>query len=272
MPDDAGDVYATRINAYRRELSELRTSPPRTDAIAECRVDTAHGPVIVTAAGGRLRSVKVAASMMRLSGADLSPPVMDAANSALADTRVELSDGGLAPDLSVLGGSLAEVLAESELAMHRLQGALAEAVAKVGATTGLGGDPSATGTADLLHGVLDLLGPMPGPDQMEDGEHQRIGTDDAGRALAEVDGIGQIVRLELTPEAGRSTSAELGESIVEAVNRAVDDYAAAADAASHGLIPEDLGVRAAELQEASLRQMAALTGALTGMMARIREP
>lgn len=275
MPDDAGDSYTERVDAYRQELAGLRAGPPRTDAVAQGRADSAQGSVVVVAARGRLQSVEIAAQLLRMPGAELSPLVTEAANTALAETRPTSSDVEPAPDVARLTDSVAAVLAESELAMHRLQGALAEAVAKVGPATGLGGDLPAHGPAALLHGVLDVLrsasATTPGPDQVEEGERQWTGSDDAGQVLAEVDVTGQIVRLELVPRAGRLTAAELGASIVEAVNRALDEIEPA-DAPQHGPSWEDLGGRAAELQEASIRQMAALTGALTGMMARVREP
>ncbi|MCG5470703.1 hypothetical protein LADH09A_004674 [Micromonospora sp. LAH09] len=275
MSDGAGDSYTARVSAYRQELAGMRAGPPRTDAVAQGRADGAHGSVAVVAARGRLQSVEVAAPLLRMSGAELSPLVTQASNTALAETRALSSDVEQAPDIARLTDGVVAVLAESELAMHRLQGALAEAVAKVGPATGLGGELPAQGPAELLHGVLDVLrsasATTPGPDQVEEGERRWTGSDDAGQVLAEVDVTGQVVRLELVPRAGRFTSVELGESIVEAVNRALDEIEPA-DAPQHGPSWEDLGGRAAELQEASIRQMAALTGALTGMMARVREP
>ncbi|MFU8853165.1 YbaB/EbfC family nucleoid-associated protein [Micromonospora sp. SL1-18] len=277
MPDDAGDDYAARISAYRRELAEMRIDRSGSEAGAESRGDAAEGQVNVVAAAGRLRSVELAGRLMRLPGEDLGPLIVEAANTALAGARSDLVNPEPAPDLSGLTDSFAAALAESELALHRVQGALNEAIAKVGPRTGLGGDLPETEASDLLYGVMDTLrsvrGVPPDQDQPDAAERRGVGSDGAGHISVEVDGTGQIVRLAL-PRAGRLTSDQLGELIVEAVNRALDEVepAPAVDAVPPGLAGEDLGRRVAELQEASVRQMTALTGALTGIMARIREP
>lgn len=274
MPDDADD-FGARVSAYRRELAELRVDRSRPETAAESRGNAADGQVSVVAAAGRLRSVELAAQLMRLSGEDLGPLIVEAANAALAGARPDLVSADPAPDLSGLTDSLATALAESELALHRVQGALNEAIAKVGPRTGLGGDLPAHEASDLLYGVMAALrsahGVPPDPDQPDEPERRGIGSDDAGHVSAEVDGTGRLVRLVLEPRAGRLTSVELGELIVASVNRALDEMEPAppADGAP---VAGDLGRRVAELQDASVRQMSALTGALTGIMARIREP
>lgn len=271
MPDDGDVDIARRVGAYRRQLAELQVDRFRPETAAEGHGDAAEGQLRVVAAAGRLRSVELAAQLMRLSGDDLAPVVVEAANTALAASRADPVSTEPTPELSGLADSLAAAVAESELAWRRLQGALNEAIAKVGPRTGLGGDVPTQETSDLLGGVMEVLRSARGSDAGEPDEPERrgVGSDDAGHVSAEVDAAGRVVRLEL--RAGRFTSWQLGELIVEAVNRALDEVEAA-DAVPPGPVGEDLSRRVAELQDASARQMAALTGALTGIMARIREP
>ncbi|MEE3922040.1 hypothetical protein V2I01_38545 [Micromonospora sp. BRA006-A] len=82
-------------------------------------------------------------------------------NDALTASRGSLASSEPVADLSALTRSLGAVLAESEAAMRRLHGAIADAVAKAGPATGLGGDVPANGPADLLHQVMDVLGRRP---------------------------------------------------------------------------------------------------------------
>ncbi|WP_433289000.1 hypothetical protein [Micromonospora sp. CA-244673] len=273
MPDDGDVDFVRRVGAYRRQLAELQADRSRPEAAAEGHGDAADGQVKVVAAAGRLRSVGLAAQLMRLSGDDLAPVVVEAANNALAAARADPVGVEPAPELSGLADGLAAAVAQSELAWRRLQEALNEAITKAGPRTGLGGDVPTQETSDLLGGVMEVLRSARGvpSDAGEPHEPVRrgVGSDDAGHVSAEVDGAGRVVRLEL--RAGRLTSWQLGELVVEAVNRALDEVGTA-DAVPPGPVGEDLSRRVAELQDASARQMAALTGALTGIMARIREP
>ncbi|NES27833.1 hypothetical protein GCE86_10315 [Micromonospora terminaliae] len=273
MPDDGDVDIAGRVGAYRRQLAEQRVDRLRPEAAAEGHGDAADGQVRVVASAGRLRSVELAAQLMRLSGADLAPVVAEAANNALTAARADSVSTEPMPELSGLADSLAAAVAESDLAWRRLQGALDEAIAKVGPRTGLGGDVPIQETSDLLGGVMEVLRSARGvpsdAGESQEPERRGVGSDDAGHVSADVDAAGRVVRLEL--RAGRLASWQLGELVVEAVNRALDEVETA-DAVPVGPVGEDLARRVAELQDASARQMAALTGALTGIMARIREP
>ncbi|MEE3922039.1 hypothetical protein V2I01_38540 [Micromonospora sp. BRA006-A] len=86
---------------------------------------------------------------------------------------------------------------------------------------------------------------------------------------AEVDGSARLTRLEVTRPPRRLSSAELGESVVVAVNRALEQIPRRR---RRRLGSAALDARLRDLQEAGVRQMSALTGALTGVMQTIREP
>ncbi|WFF05156.1 hypothetical protein O7622_19055 [Micromonospora sp. WMMD1076] len=270
--DAAAGDYALRISGYREELAALRVGGhPVGGVTAEARGRAADGQVEVTAEDGRLRSVELAAPLMRLSEDELGPLVEQAVNDALTASRGSLASSEPVADLSALTGSLGAVLAESEAAMRRLHGAIAEAVATAGPATGLGGDVPANGPADLLHQVMEVLGTTTGGTPPDDGGDERwSGCDDAGTVRAEVDGSARLTRLEVTRPPRRLSSADLGESVVVAVNRALEQVPPAA--APQGLGSAALDARLRELQEASVRQMSALTGALTGVMQTIRDP
>ncbi|MDX5459115.1 hypothetical protein [Micromonospora tulbaghiae] len=270
--DAAADDYALRVSGYREELAALRAGGhPAGGVTAEAHGRAAEGQVEVTAEDGRLRSVELAAPLMRLSEDELGRLVEQAVNDALAASRGSLASSEPVADLSALTGSLGAVLAESEAAMRRLHGAIADAVATAGPATGLGGDVSANGPADLLHQVMDVLGTATGGTPADDGGDERwSGSDGAGTVRAEVDGSARLTRLEVTRPPRRLSSAELGESMVVAVNRALEQIPPGA--APQGLGSAALDARLRELQEASVRQMSALTGALTGVMQTIREP
>ncbi|KAB1908417.1 hypothetical protein F8279_07190 [Micromonospora sp. AMSO1212t] len=270
--DAAADDYAARVSGYREELAALRAGGhPAGGVTAEAHGRAADGQVEVTAEDGQLRSVELAAPLMRLSEDELGRLVEQAVNDALTASRGSLASSEPAPDLPALAGSLGAVLAESESAMRRLHGTIAEAVAKAGPATGLGGDLPANGPGDLLHQVLDVLGAATGGTPPDGGGDERwSGSDDAGTVRAEVDGAARLTRLEVTRPPRRLSSAELGESVVVAVNRALEQIPQAA--APQGVGSAALDVRLRELQEASVRQMSALTGALTGVMQTIREP
>ncbi|WP_435152989.1 hypothetical protein [Micromonospora aurantiaca (nom. illeg.)] len=280
--DAAADDYALRVSGYREELAALRVGAHPAGGLtadghtaggvtAEAHGRAADGQVEVTAEDGRLRAVELAAPLMRLSEDELGPLVEQAVNDALTASRGSLASSEPVPDLSALTGSLGAVLAESEAAMRRLHGAIADAVATAGPVTGLGGDVPANGPADLLHQVMDVLGTATGGTPPDDGGDERwTGSDDAGTVRAEVDGSARLTRLEVTRPPRRLSSAELGESVVVAVNRALEHIPPAA--APQGLGSAALDARLRELQEASVRQMSALTGALTGVMQTIREP
>ncbi|MDW3846346.1 hypothetical protein NMK34_06965 [Micromonospora sp. BRA006-A] len=280
--DAAPDDYALRVSGYREELAALRAGvhPARGvtadghtagGVTAEALGRSADGQVEVTAEDGRLRSVELAAPLMRLSEDELGPLVEQAVNDALTASRGSLASSEPVADLSALTRSLGAVLAESEAAMRRLHGAIADAVAKAGPATGLGGDVPANGPADLLHQVMDVLGTATGGTPADDGGDGRwSGSDDAGTVRAEVDGSARLTRLEVTRPPRRLSSAELGESVVVAVNRALEQIPPAA--APQGLGSAALDARLRDLQEAGVRQMSALTGALTGVMQTIREP
>ncbi|WP_018784414.1 hypothetical protein [Micromonospora sp. CNB394] len=273
MTQDAavGD-YALRVSGYREELAALRAGGhPAGGVTAEARGRAADGQVEVTAEDGRLRAVDLAAPLMRLSEGELGGLVEQAVNDALTASRGSLASSEPVADLSALTGSLGAVLAESEAAMRRLHGAIAEAVATAGPATGLGGDLPATGPAGLLNQVMNVLGTATGGTPPDDGGNERWnGSDDAGGVRAEVDGSARLTRLEFTRPPRRLSSAELGESVVVAVNRALEQIPPAV--APQGLGSAVLDARLRELQEASVRQMSALTGALTGVMRTIREP
>lgn len=269
----AADDYALRVSGYREELAALRAGGhPAGGVTAEAHGRAADGQVEVTAEDGRLRSVELAAPLMRLSEDELGPLVEHAVNDALTASRGSLASSEPVADLSALTGSLGAVLAESEAAMRRLHGAIADAVATAGPATGLGGDVPANGPADLLHQVMDVLGTATGGTPPDDGggDERWSGSDDAGTVRAEVDGSARLTRLEVTRPPRRLSSAELGESVVVAVNRALEQIPPAAP--PQGLGSAALDARLRELQEASVRQMSALTGALTGVMQTIREP
>ncbi|MBB5113929.1 hypothetical protein AB0K27_22100 [Micromonospora echinospora] len=270
--DAAADDYALRVSGYREELAALRAGGrPAGGVTAEAHGRAADGQVEVTAEDGRLRAVELAAPLMRLSEDELGGLVEQAVNDALTASRGSLASSEPVADLSALTGSLGAVLAESEAAMRRLHGAIADAVATAGPATGLGGDVPANGPADLLHQVMDVLGTATGgtpPD--DDGDERWSGSDDAGTVRAEVDGSARLTRLEVIRRPRRLSSAELGESVVVAVNRALEEIPPVA--APQGLGSAALDARLRELQEASVRQMSALTGALTGVMQTIREP
>ncbi|MFD6260473.1 hypothetical protein ACGF5H_21250 [Micromonospora chalcea] len=270
--DAAADDYALRVSGYREELAALRAGGrPAGGVTAEAHGRAADGQVEVTAEDGRLRAVELAAPLMRLSEDELGGLVEQAVNDALTASRGSLASSEPVADLSALTGSLGAVLAESEAAMRRLHGAIADAVATAGPATGLGGDVPANGPADLLHQVMDVLGTATGgtpPD--DDGDERWSGSDDAGTVRAEVDGSARLTRLEVIRPPRRLSSAELGESVVVAVNRALEEIPPVA--APQGLGSAALDARLRELQEASVRQMSALTGALTGVMQTIREP
>ncbi|MEW2593455.1 hypothetical protein AB0893_23845 [Micromonospora aurantiaca] len=270
--DAAADDYALRVSGYREELAALRAGAhPAGGVTAEAHGRAADGQVEVTAEDGRLRAVELAAPLMRLSEDELGGLVEQAVNDALAASRGSLASSEPVADLSALTGSLGAVLAESEAAMRRLHGAIADAVATAGPATGLGGDVPANGPADLLHQVMDVLGTATGGTPPDDGGDERwSGSDDAGTVRAEVDGSARLTRLEVTRPPRRLSSAELGESVVVAVNRALEQIPPAA--APQGLGSAALDARLRELQEASVRQMSALTGALTGVMQTIRDP
>ncbi|MCT2276951.1 hypothetical protein ACIODS_15325 [Micromonospora chalcea] len=271
--DAAADDYALRVSGYREELAALRAGGrPAGGVTAEAHGRAADGQVEVTAEDGRLRSVELAAPLMRLSEDELGGLVEQAVNDALTASRGSLASSEPVADLSALTGSLGAVLAESEAAMRRLHGAIADAVATAGPATGLGGDVPANGPADLLHQVMDVLGAATGGTPPDDGggDERWSGSDDAGTVCAEVDGSARLTRLEVTRPPRRLSSAELGESVVVAVNRALEQIPPAA--APQGLGSAALDARLRELQEASVRQMSALTGALTGVMQTIREP
>ncbi|MDO3685876.1 hypothetical protein [Micromonospora sp. C28ISP2-4] len=270
--DAAADDYAMRVSGYREELAALRAGGhPAGDVTAEAQGRAADGQVEVTAEDGRLRSVELAAPLMRLSEDELGRLVEHAVNDALTASRSSLASGEPVADLSALTGSLGAVLAESESAMRRLQGAIADAVATAGPATGLGGEIPANGPADLLHQVMDVLGTATGGTLSGGGEDERwSGSDDAGTVRAEVDRDARLTRLEVARPPRRLSSAELGESVVVAVNRALEQIPRAA--APQGIGSAALDGRLRELQEASIRQMSALTGALTGVMQSIREP
>ncbi|WP_422741636.1 hypothetical protein ACN27B_24475 [Micromonospora sp. WMMD754] len=268
--DATADDYAARVSGYREELSTLRAGEYHAGVTAEARGLAADGQVEVTAEDGRLRSVDLAAPLMRLSEDELGRLVEQAVNDALTASRGSLASSEAAPDLPALAGSLGAVLAESELAMRRLHSAIAEAVAKAGPATGLGGDLPANGSADLLHQVMDVLSAAPGGTADANGAERWSGSDDAGNVRAEVDGAARLTRLEVTRPLRQLTSVELGESLVLAVNRALEQIPQAA--APEGIGSAALDARLRELQEASVRQMSALTGALTGVMQTIREP
>ncbi|MEU0078821.1 hypothetical protein ABZY58_13045 [Micromonospora tulbaghiae] len=270
--DATADDYAARVSGYREELAALRAGGHPTGGVTtEAHGRAADGQVEVAAEDGRLRSVELAAPLMRLSEDELGRLVEQAVNDALTASRGSLASSEPAPDLTALAGSLGAVLAESESAMRRLHGAIAEAVAKAGPATGLGGDLPANGPADLLHQVMDVLGTATGGTPPADGGAERwSGSDDAGTVRAEVDGTARLTRLEVTRPPRRLSSAQLGESVVVAVNRALEQIPPAA--APQGLGSAALDARLRELQEASVRQMSALTGALTGVMQSIREP
>ncbi|MER7992973.1 YbaB/EbfC family nucleoid-associated protein [Micromonospora chalcea] len=280
--DAAADDYALRVSGYREEVAALRagahpagggTADGHTagGVIAEARGRAADGQVEVTAEDGRLRAVELAAPLMRLSEDELGDLVEQAVNDALTASRRSLASSEPVADLSALTGSLGAVLAESKAAMRRLHGAIADAVATAGPATGLGGDVPANVPADLLHQVMDVLGTATGGTPADDGGDERwSGSDDAGTMRAEVDGSARLTRLEVTRPPRRLSSAELGESVVVAVNRALEQIPPAA--APQGLGSAALDARLRELQEASVRQMSALTGALTGVMQTIRDP
>lgn len=269
--DATADDYAARVSGYREELAALRAGGPVAAGVtAEAHGRAADGQVEVTAEDGRLRSVELAAPLMRLSEDELGRLVEQAVNDALTASRSSLASSEPAPDLPALAGSLGAVLAESESAMRRLHGAIAEAVAKAGPATGLGGDLPANGPADLLHQVMGVLGAATGATADDGGAERWSGSDDAGTVRAEVDGSARLTRLEVTRPPRRLSSAELGESVVVAVNRALEQIPQAV--APQGIGSAALDARLRELQEASVRQMSALTGALTGVMQSIREP
>nr|WP_128136625.1 hypothetical protein [Micromonospora provocatoris] len=113
--DATADDYAARVSGYREELAALRAGGHPTGGVtAEAHGRAADGQVEVAAEDGRLRSVELAAPLMRLSEDELGRLVEQAVNDALTASRGSLASSEPAPDLTALAGSLGAVLAESE--------------------------------------------------------------------------------------------------------------------------------------------------------------
>jgi DNA-binding protein YbaB len=271
------DDFEQRIDDARRRLEDLRATrqAPTGEAGAETSTEgvgrAGDDAVEAVAQGGRLRSITIAPHLMRRSDEEMSDLLTAAANEALRRSRAEMLAGaGDTPSLGGLETRVEQLRDQGERAMHEIQTALTNAIAKVGDRTGLSGDPGPQGLDQLLSSLSDTLRAAHAPrDDAAPAQGGRA-SDDEGHVTASVDGGGTVTGFLFGPRAFRLPSVDLAENAVVAVNVALADVEAGAIRSTVDF--SELRSRVAEVREASVRQMTALTASLTGIMSSIREP
>lgn len=244
-----------------------------------------EGQVRAVAAAGRLETLEFDARLMRLPARDLAAPVTEAVNLALDDMRARsaAADADIEPapstDPDVLADRLRDVHAQGVRTMDMITQGLSDAIARIQQRTYMSGDPGPLGLEPLLDQTARALDSFRAPDKAERSETAAGGvrgeaSDPAGQVHAVAGSGGRIESLWIDEQAGRSGSYALAERTVAAVNAALTDLAAkqaesaAASAANAGRLAE----RLQEVQDMSLQQMRAYTGALRGMMSSIQGP
>ncbi|MGE5291939.1 MAG: YbaB/EbfC family nucleoid-associated protein [Micromonosporaceae bacterium] len=108
---------------------------------------------------------------------------------------------------------------------------------------------------------------MPGADA------RGIGEAADGRVRAVAASPGRLESLELDPRVMRMPSKDLAQQVLTAVNAALNDLAAQAPSAEGMALPDpaELAAAVADIQQQSVRQMAAISQALTAAVRRAKE-
>jgi DNA-binding protein YbaB len=105
------------------------------------------------------------------------------------------------------------------------------------------------------------------------GDARGVGEAADGRVRAVAAGPGRLESLELDPRVMRMPSQDLAQQVLTAVNAALDDLAAQAPSAEGMAVPDpaELAAAVADIQQQSVRQMAAISQALTAAVQRAKE-
>ena len=219
----------------------------------------------------------LAPSVLDLDVGQLEQQVMAAVNAALAPAGPPSLDAqALDPDI------LERVLASTELQARRtadeITGGLDEAIRRIGPRTGMAGDPTSHGLADLFTAAREQVDTLRGATVRGDG----VTVDGGVRAVAVVQGPGggtaRLTALEIEPAVVDTGPAHAGEQLRTAVNAAL--------AAAHRNLPPvttstrpDVpgvpgvpGVRARVLPELGVRQLRGYLTALGAITASIEAP
>lgn len=107
--------------------------------------------------------------------------------------------------------------------------------------------------------------------RLRDGGARGEGISANGRVRAVAAG-GRLQSIELDPRVMRLASKDLAAQVVAAVNAALDDLAAQAPTVDLAVPdPDELAAAVAEVQEQSVRQMAAISQAIAAAVQRVKD-
>jgi hypothetical protein len=233
--------------------------------------------VRAVASDGRLASIFLDHRTMRLPADDVREHLTTAINGALEQLRwsTEQPDGTVV-EVTALAERLREVQDYGLRTMGLISQSIAGAIGQVGQRTGMRGDPSPRGLADLLSQSLETLEWLPGAGAEAGREEGPLRGDGASadglvRAVAQAGGR---VDLELDARAMRSSAAELAGFVVDAVNLALADLRAieAESPQPSTIDTAELAERVRHVQDLSVAQMTGYTQALRSIMASIQSP
>lgn len=256
--------------------------PPADDAPPERGTgESLEGRIRVTASGGRLERIDLDARLMRTPPEELCEPITVAANLALDDLRDKAAAARSAAepepvvDQAALAERLEEIQAQGMRTMGMVTRGLADAMARIQQRTGMSGDPGPQGLEQLMQQtartVESARTTAPGTGTQDVWGEGR----DPSAQVTAVAVPGDLVHsVRIGPHTARTESHELAERTVAAINAALGDlHAKQAEAAAASL--EDvarLSERLRQVQDMSVQQMGAYTGALRSMMSSIQGP
>lgn len=261
----------------RKDLDELRsragarTGPSRPDRTASA--STCDGRVVAHVRGGRLVGVDIDRRLLALTPEELGGHVAGAVDSALIVARSSRPDEHLTqrPDVAAMAGMLATAQGEILVAVGAISSSIQDAIARVGARSGMRGDSGDQGLERLLHRTLTAL--RLAADRAED-RGCAEGTDAAGHVAVRLATTRRVRAVRIAPSAMRESASALGGYVVDAVNAALDDAGPrdTCDAEAHARATTELNRTVREIQDQSLEHMRTYTRSLAAIMATIQDP
>ncbi|MET9224557.1 hypothetical protein [Lentzea sp. NPDC003310] len=266
---DEGQDYESRLAEQRHRLALARagyTPPPPEPYELEDSVATTPG-VSVVVRDRRVIWLDIHPELLTLPPGAVAQPIRGAINAALAQSLIDTPGAGdPGPDLAALGQQLADFGRQGGDALRRIQGLLEASMAK----TGTSGDSTPQYVDHLFQDALSVvtsaqaaLAADPAP--MVVGE----GSDEDNEVNAAVV-HGQVHALSLTIVAVQYPPAQLTQSVIQAVNTAIDEWERQAAAAQRPALDvaalQAVSDQAEQIREQSMQHLRAYTTNLTSIM------